>query len=300
MYVFKEIDKASTNIEENVTHYTQNLTTSSLGVKVINVVSASISSSYWNSLNVLFYTSASSVYPNESKFIQPIHSFAESNDKQHLNKFHGYSSSSIISIPEEYYGEKIKKGSFRLIDKSLTDIDGNNPIIKDDNFGNLYSTNAQHSQSANSLSSSANYIGNIFYELGLAVITETGSWSGSINYSDITKGTNIDLKLDSHNTTTTYEYSVTIKPSEFNHSMNYTLRMPPSGTISTYEEFTSSLLSTSTIAADFTSSYFSPYITGINLYQRGDIYEPVITAKFPKPIKTSKRISETFKIRLDM
>ena len=44
-------------------------------------------------------------------------------------------------------------------------------------------------------SSSENYVGNIFYDKGLAIITETGSWSGSVNYSDL--ATNFTLKFDS-------------------------------------------------------------------------------------------------------
>jgi hypothetical protein len=300
MYVFKEIDKASTIIERNVVNYTHNLNTSSLGIKSINIVSASISSSYWDSFNVLFYASGSPVYPNELKFAMSAHSFAESDGKQHLTKFHGYPSSSIITIPQEYYGEKIKEGSFKLVDKSFTDNAGNNPVIKDDTFGNLYSSNAHYSQSVSAPSSSANYVGNIFYDLGFVIITENDPWSGSVKYSDITKGTNFDIKLESYNTITTHEYSVTLKPHEFNHSMNYSLKMPLSGSYNTYEEFTSSILSTPYIAADFTGSEFSPYVTGINLYQYGEMVEPVITANFAKPIKKSKKISETFKIRLDL
>ena len=55
-FVFKEIDK-STVIESNLVNYTQNLTATSLGVQSKKIVSGSISSSYWDSLNVLFYTS---------------------------------------------------------------------------------------------------------------------------------------------------------------------------------------------------------------------------------------------------
>ena len=41
MYVFGEIDKSSTIIENNVTHYTQELTTSSLGIQTIKIISGS-------------------------------------------------------------------------------------------------------------------------------------------------------------------------------------------------------------------------------------------------------------------
>jgi hypothetical protein len=312
-YVSKEIDKSATIIEQNIVNYTQNLTTASSGIETKKIVSGSISQSYWESLNVLFYSSGSPKYPNEHKFAAYKNTLAQSNFLQHRDKFHGYLSSSLISIPSTYYGEKIKEGSFTYTDKSYTDNAGNNPIIKDDGFGNLYSTNAHHSQSANVLeelsgdalnqinatdsSSIDNYVGNIFYDQGMIVLTETASWSGSVNYSDF--GTNYTLQFDSYNSITTYEYSVAMNPSEFNHTMNYSLREPLSGSYSTMEEFTASLLSTQYMAREFTSSIFSPYITEINLYQPNEI-EPVIKAKFPRPIKKSKKLTTTFKIRLDL
>jgi len=306
MSAFKNIDISSTVIEQNVVNYKHNFTTSSLGIQSINIVSASISSSYWNSLNVLFYTSGSPVYPDEHKFQKSINNIALS-DKvgtQYLTKFHGYPSSSIITIPQQYYGEKIKEGSFLLTDKSYTDLDGNNPIIKDDGYGNLYSTNADSNHgtlvaSNSSISSSDNYVGNIFYEQGLAVITETGSWSGSVNYSDITVDSNFTIELESYNTVRTHEYNATLLPTEFNHSMNYTMRMPLSGTFSTVDEMTGSLHKNPYLAREFTGSNFQPYITTINLYQKGDYDTPAIIANLPKPIRKSKKIATTFRIVLD-
>ena len=288
MYVFGEIDKSSTIVESNIVNYTQNLTTASLGVQSIKLVSGSINTNYWNSFNVMFYTSGSPQYLNEHKFGRPSSnlSIQERFGEQFLTKYHGYPSSSIIQIPSQYYGEKIKKGSFQLTDLNNSDSSGDNPIIVDDSFGNLYSTNAYHSQSTTAASSSDNYVGNIFYDKGLAVITETGSWSGSVDYSDL--ATNYELKFDSFNTITTHEYSVTLLPQSFNQSTNYTLR---SGSYT---------LSTPFIANEFTGSEFQPYITTINLYQQGDYEEPVIQATLPRPIRKSAKINTRFKIKLDL
>ena len=206
--------------------------------------------------------------------------------EQFLTKYHGYPSSSIIQIPQQYYGEKIKEKSFNFTDLNNTDNSSNNPIIKDDGFGNLYSTNAHHSQSTNNASSSNNYVGNIFYDKGIAVITETGSWSGSVNYSNL--ATNFTLKFDSQHTITTHEYNVTLLPQAYNASTNWTLR---SGSYS---------LSTPFLANEYTGSDFQPYITTINLYQRGDYDTPAIQAKLPKPIRKSDKINTRFKIRLDI
>ena len=251
----------------------------------------------------MFYTSGSPIYGNEHKFGNPSSnlSIQPTQGKQFLTKYHGYPSSSIIQIPSKYYGEKIKPGSFKLLEVDVVDNSGINPVIRDDGFGNLYSTNANSNfgtltaSSAgtnNSISSSENYVGNIFYDKGLAVITETGSWSGSVNYSEL--GKNYNLKFDSFNTITTHEYNVTILPNEYNHSMNYTMREPLSGSGETLS------LSTSTLGSEFTGSNFQPYITTINLYQNDNLDEPVIQATLPRPIRKSDKINTRFKIKLDI
>ena len=292
--VFGEIDKSSTLIESNVTNYTHNLTTASSGVQSIKIVSGSINSNYWESLNVLFYTSGSPQYGDEHKFGAPSSnlSIQPTRGEQFLTKYHNYPSSSIIQIPSQYYGEKIKEGSFTFTDLNNPDNSGNNPIIRDDGKGNLYSTNAHHSQSTTAASSSDNYVGNIFYDKGLAVITETGSWSGSVDYSDL--ATNYTLKFDSHHTITTHEYNVTLLPQDYNLTMNYSIRNVLSGSS---EPVT---LGTQYVASTFSSSAWQPYITTINLYQDGDYDTPVIQATLPKPIRKSDKINTRFKIKLDL
>ena len=300
MYVFGEINKSSTLIENNLVNYTQNLTSASKGIQSIKIVKDSISQSYWNSLNVLFYTSGSSQYGSEHKFGRPSSNLAIKSNvgEQFLTKYHGYPSSSLITIPSQYYGERIKQGTFELKDRNNEDNSGNKPIIIDDGYGNLYSTNAHHSQSINSLgitgskSSSLNYVGNIFYDKGLAVITETGSWSGSVKYSDL--ATNFDLQFDSFNSITTYEYNVTLLPQDYNLTTNYTIRNVLSTDSNPLD------LGTPFVAKEFTGSAFQPYITTINLYQEDDYDTPVIQATFPRPIRKSDQLNMRFKIKLDI
>lgn len=294
MYVFGEINKSSTIVESNLVNFTQNLTTSSKGIQSVKIVSGSINNNHWNSLNVMFYTSGSPVYGNELKFTAPSSnlSIKPTRGKQFLTKYHGYASSSIIVIPSQYYGEKIKEGSFKLTDLNNTDNTNNNPIIIDDGFGNLYSTNAYHSQSTTNASSSDNYVGNIFYDKGLAVITETGSWSGSVDYSDL--ATNYTLKFNSQHAITTHEYNVTLLPQDYNLTMNYSIRNVLSGSSKPLT------LGTSTLASPYTGSDFQPYITEIKLYQEGDYDTPVIIATLPRPVKKSDKINTRFKIKLDI
>ena len=70
-----------------------------------------------------------------------------------------YISGSVLSIPQHDFGDKIKPGSFTLTDNSTaTEI-----TIVDDLNGNLYRLYCPSSSNPNlSLSSSANYVGNIF------------------------------------------------------------------------------------------------------------------------------------------
>jgi len=319
MYVFGEIDKSSTIIESNTVNYTQNLSASSAGIQSVKIVKNSTivdfaqNTNYWDSLNVLFYTSGSPVYSNTSlsslnvveanKFSRPSSnlSIQQRIGEQYLTKYHNYNKITLIPIPSKYYDEKIKQGSFEFTDLNNTDNDGNNPIIIDDGFGNLYSTNANsnfgtltasHGSTNNSISSSENYVGNIFYDKGLVVLTETGSWSGSVKYSDL--ATNYNLKFDSVNTITTHEYSVNLLPQQYNYSTNYTLRETLIGS-NDYVKY-----STPYLNANFTSSDFQPYITTINLYQKGDYDTPIIQATLPKPIRKSDKINMRFKIRLDL
>jgi hypothetical protein len=103
----------------------------------------------------------------------------------------------VISIPQNLYGDKVKPGSFELQIDSIT------PKIRDDEYGNL---RIIADGSGNEPAGTVSYLGNIFYDKGMAVITEdtiadTGSFSvtnsGASSYSftgDVT-GNNPTLTL---------------------------------------------------------------------------------------------------------
>ena len=302
-FVYKNIDGVNKN--KNIIYTTHRLDTSSIGINSTKIISGSQNENYWNSINLLFYTSGSPTLNNVIKgvdqFDLPHTNFTiqNGNNPQHVNKFHGYESSSILSIPQTYYGDGVRRGSFEFKDLNNTSGEGVNPIIKDDGYGNLYSTNARHSQSsATSLSSSDNYVGNIFYNQGIVVLTETSSWSGSVNYSEL--GTNFSVNFDSKNTVYTDEYTVTIKPIEFNHSMNYTLRDFTSGSGLTMPTDSASFIGEAyELQSEFTGSDFQPYITQVHLYDRNDLQIPVITAKLPKPVRVSNKISQKIILKID-
>ena len=111
-----------------------------------------------------------------------------------LNKF--YESGSLCFISQSQFNEEIKPGSFSLSDNTT------NAKIIDDKKGNLFSTNATFSQSVSALSSIDNYVGNIFYDIGAFTITETASFDGTNNYTDVTTG-DYAVKYKGTNTITT-------------------------------------------------------------------------------------------------
>ena len=192
-----------------------------------------------------------------------------------LNKF--YESGSICFISQSKFGDGIKKGSFSLTDNSTA------ATIKivDDSSGNLYSTNATFSQSVSALSSSDNYVGNIFYDIGAFTITETASFNGSVNYLNVTRG-NYSLEYQGTNTITTYEWTCEVLPNELNNTTNVTV-------------FNSN--GQGQLKDNLTSSVFPTYITEVGLYD--DMNSLVGLAKLSKPIPKSTKIPMRFFVRMD-
>jgi hypothetical protein len=230
-----------------------------------------VSKSYYDFSRINFYLSGSTTDNYGS-------GFNIGNDgsgyNTHLTKF--YDTGSIIFIPQNKFDEGIKRGSFRLIDTTT------NAIIEDDSHGNLYSTNTTFSQSAaSSISSSDNYIGNIFYDVGVVALTETASFDGSNNYTDVTSG-NYIISYKGTTVINTNEWTCDTQPNELNDTTNMTV-------------FNSNGLGQ--LKNNLTSSTFPTYITEIGLYD--DQQSLVGYARLSKPIPKSQKISMKFLLRLD-
>ena len=327
MSTFKPIDKSGVSITETKLYKKQSLHSGSDGINSIQYRSGSlltgannrsnISGSYWESLRVLYYLSGSieGSSSNATRYNQPPSSLANwsfYDNPQRVNKF--YISGSILSIPQKYFGEKIKPKSFKLVDNSTS----KEVTIQDDGRGNLYSVGNSDSQSTTSPSSSDNYIGNIFYNHGIATITDTGSYSSSINYTDVTTN-NYTLEFSSTQTVYTHEYIITIQPNDFNFTMNTTARVLRSGSNSSDGMY---INRSPWLHPQFTGSKTSDdpwwpgtYINEIQLYSSNTevlgsyevgrnrmipLTEPVIVANLPRPIKMRDDMSMIFKIRVDI
>ena len=324
MSIYKPIDKSSFSVTEIHVYKKQSLHSGSNGIYSTQYRSGSVvagpnarpdaSGSYWESLRVLYYLSGSieGTGSNALRYNEPPSSLANwsfYNNPQRVNKF--FLSGSVISIPQKYFGERIKPKSFKLIDNST-------PIevtIQDDGYGNLYPVGNSDSQSIMNPSSSDNYVGNIFYNHGIATITDTGSYSSSINYTDVTTD-KYTLEFSSTQTISTYEYIVTIKPNEFNYTMNTTIRAFQSGSSLTNINLTPFMKSQFTGSKTSDDPWWpATYINSIQLYssntqalgsydigrnQMISLTEPVIIAHLPRPIKMRDDMTMTFKIRLDI
>ena len=320
--MFKNLDSSDVSIQAFKAHknFTFNNNDSGSGVYLVKARSGSqynyISSSdaittvdtynffglpTWHMINQSYYTdhATSSYSPTETI--------------RELN-----TSASVISVAREVFGEEIKPGT---LDLSLT-IGSTSFTIKDDEDGNLYDNAHSASFAAYKSSSfdrgqgvaangSGSDVGNIFYNRGLIVLTDTGSYTNDL--SEFT------LKYKSTQTIYEHEYRVTAKPNEFNTSTNISLTADRSGSITIFNgavsasnffppshlptgQGTGSYNSTYNAATEslslVTGSEFSPFVTNVGLYdQFGQL---LAHAKMAKPIKLSKEIDTTFVVRFDI
>jgi len=198
----------------------------------------------------------------------------------------------VLSIGQNFYGNRIKPGSFELTANIA------NKIILDDGVGNLYYSSG----------STTSYIGNIFYDMGIAVIKhDTGSAVTSISSAGlkIINGTNIYVDYSSDVKLYRHEIKVTLQPADFNFSA-----FNPS-ILSTYTATTGSVTqsfnqmnikpssgsSTWNLYNLMGAGVIKPYVTTIGLYN--DKYELLAVAKTSEPIQRTFDVNQIFIVRFD-
>ena len=241
--MFKIVDPQNQSIRSFKTHKTFNVTnndSASFGNFVVraisgsfrnystgsdtmtHIVSGSVSSSYaalptYHMVKSTYYTD-----PNDSIY----------DHKNIIKKLQ--EKANVFSIPRGLFGEEIKPGSIKLSDTS-------NSItfdIRDDKHGNLYDYAYSSSWAAYKSGSyptdippisdatSGSQVGNVFYEQGIMVITDTGS------YKDVGFGSSYNLEFKATQTHYEHEYIVTAGQYEFNKTMNISATKDRSGSIS--------------------------------------------------------------------
>lgn len=276
--MYKQFNEENQNIYEFTAN--KNYVKNQSNLTRFNFISASshtLSASYYHFARINFYLSGSDLSQSEPRFnkIQTPGNL-QNNDLTHFNKF--YQEGSLVFVPQNEFGDTIKRGTFVLRDNST---DAEIKIIDDLN-GNLYAPNATFSQSSNSsLSSSENYVGNIFYDIGVFSITETASFDGTNNYKDVTSG-NYRLNYQGTRVLTNYDWTCELLPNEMNMTENITV-FKPNGS--------------GKLKDNLTSSLFPTFITEVGLYDNNK--DLMGYAKLSKPIPKSTSIPMRFFVRMD-
>ena len=275
--MYKQFTSEQQNIYEFRAHKSYTLKNSDLTrYQFLSASSNSTSASYYKFARINFYLSGSDLASVNPKFntYQTVGNKLN-NDKMFFDKF--YKTGSFVSIPQSQFGDRIKRSSFTLTDDSTS------ATIKiiDDGNGNLYAPNASVSQSVSALSSSDNYVGNIFYDVGIFAITETSSYDGTNNYSDVTSGT-YTVTYKGARDISTHEWSCDSLPNEMNLTENITIFKPGGA---------------GDLKDNLTSSLFPTYITEVGLYD--DERNLMGLARLSKPIPKSTRIPMRFYVRMD-
>ena len=226
-----------------------------------------------------------------------------------------HDSATAISIPQDLYGEKISKKSIKLVDNNTSP----QIVLQDDGYGNLYDVafSSSYSNRTPDSNNSGSVVGNIFYDDGLLVITDTGS------YSTVGDGA-FNLTFDSTQTIYEREYVCSVDETDFLHTTNRSLKVGMSSSVAFHgTDFNSNTFigtqqdgfpyeltgfATSSfkngqyeigteLIGEATHSDFATYVTTIGLYN--DNNELMAIGKTAKPIKNDKEMALTFVVRFD-
>ncbi len=226
-----------------------------------------------------------------------------------------HDSATVISIPQDLYGERVSKKSIKLVDNSTSP----QVVLQDDGYGNLYDVAFSSSYSSRTPDSnnSGSIVGNVFYDDGLLVITDTGS------YSTVGDGV-FNLTFDSTQTIYEREYVCSVEENDFLHTTNRSLKVGMSSSIAFHgtnfnsntfigteqDGFPYELVGFATssfkngqyeigteLIGEATHSDFATYVTTIGLYN--DNNELMAIGKTAKPIKNDKEMALTFVVRFD-
>jgi hypothetical protein len=258
----------------------------------------------WFMINQMYYRDTENNFNN----------FGQNNGKQYRLL---QPSASIISVSKDLYGERIKPKSITLTDDSTSVT----LTIKDDGNGNLYdnafsSSFAQFASGgfANSdfAKSTGSFVGNVFYEHGLLVFTNTGSRFVDIGTKTGTDG--YSLKYKSQVTVREHSYTCVIGEGEANGTNNISVTFersgstsvsgsdswrlfPPGHATSKSGSYKHRYEAASKYENFVTHSEFQPYVTKVGLYN--DFNELIAIGQLSHPIKNDKELALAINVRFD-
>ena len=230
-----------------------------------------------------------------------------------------HNTATVITVPQKFFGEYINPFSVKLVDNSTT----STFTLRDDGYGNLYDVafSSSYAKRAPDANNSGSLVGNVFYNDGIVVVTDTGSYSdvGTKNGSD-----GFTLTFDSTQTIYEREYVCKVNENDFQHTTNKSLKVGQSGSIAFSNKAVTSSIFSNTIDDPFpynlvgfatgslksgvyeigteligeaSHSDFATYVTNIGLYNNAN--ELLAIGKTAKPIKNDKELALTFVVRFD-
>jgi hypothetical protein len=201
----------------------------------------------------------------------------------------------VVSIGQEFYGEGIRPGSFGM---RLTNV---STVIQDDGYGNLFVIPPGEGQS---------YIGNVFYDQGVAVIkhdVDATTTSVTANGLKIIEGTETNVVYQTNYKIYRHEIKVKLPASSFNFSIaNPSVRQSfdTQGDLELEEELQDLNIPTSGSAGEWPiyrlmqAGIIKPYVTTIGLYN--DRNELLAVAKLSTPIQRTFEADQLFIVRFDV
>ena len=194
----------------------------------------------------------------------------------------------VISIPSKLWGDYIQPNSFLL--------EGISGSIKDDGEGRLLWKLPSVGQNKYAYIS-----GNIIYQHGIVTLFNPNKFGldGEDFINSYITGNNVTMSFSSSYKLFETQYQVTINEDEFNYSLN-----PSSITGSEIPtKFSGSEIeweNTASIGKPLgfvTSSFFSPYITTVGLYNED--FELLAVGKLAQPLQSSQTTDTTILVNID-
>jgi len=275
--------------------------------------------SSWFLINNMYYMQKNGNTKLSFEETNPIDNFGSNSNKQYRFL---HTSASIVSIPQKLFGERIKPKSIELTDDS-TDI---TVTLVDDGDGNLYDQAYSASYAIFKSGSLENgifdhtkltettgsVVGNVFYDHGVVVVTDTGSRYIDVGQKRVSDG--YSLKYKAQETITEYNYMCVVGENEFNSTLNKSVTLDKSGSISvsgseSWKLFppgdalykSGSYKHSYNAATDYegfvSHSEFRPYVTRVGLYN--DFNQLIAVGSLSAPVKNDKDLSLSIVVRFD-
>ncbi len=245
----------------------------------------------------------------------PLHNFGGNNTSTEKRELHNRCN--VITVPKDFFGNSIKKGSIELTDNSTA----STLVLNDDGHGNMY--DYQYSSSyANYYNNgfdsayltsegSGSVLGNVFYQHGLIVLTNTGSMYAGVGLGTGSDGFSLSLKssIDIYE----HEYICTINPNEYTHTTNISMAVARSGSL--YMPVGSNVSASNFFppgdSAGYATSYnpgeyyinevthseWSSYVTQVGLYNDND--ELLAIGKLSHALKNDPDLALSIVVRFD-